>query len=299
MKKILVVGIAAVAAMAMTEAQALTLKEASAKVAEAAEKPATMADVMKQLSKEDQVKFLASVNESIASMPVSDEDKLAMSVQANQAAVKAAPAANRTDLLAEMFATASLDSLAVLNENFAAALFDPAKPLSAEAKADVAQKIMDAVTARTAQDPATADKRNSAAVLMFARADEGLKDKLLEGKDQAVKNNVETSLKYNDYKWLTGTSAPLPASVYPAAPIALSGAILADLAAPAGQTTFTDALLDPTQYALPESSADYGMQRVPRTTNKENKWYNGYKRGDKTTEDGGREPAPYFGQRTH
>lgn len=303
MKKILVMGIAAVAAMTMTEAQALTLKEASAKVAEAAETPATMADVMKQLSKEDQIKFLASVNEAIEAMPVPAADKVAMAVQANQAAIKAAPAANRADLMAEMFATASLESLAVINENFSAVLFDPAKPLSAEAKADVATQIMKAIENRTAQsDVSDADKRNAAAVLMFTRADASLKDTLLAGKEDAEKTSkwVDAAVNLNNYKWLTGSSdaAALKPSVLPSAPDALSGALLADLAAPADQTAFTDALLDATQYALPDQAMDFGLNRIPRTMNKENKWYNGYQRGDKVSDHGWREPQPYFGQGT-
>ena len=132
MKKILMMGIAAIAAMAMTDARALSLTDAGAKVPEAAEKPATMAEVMNQLSEADQLKFLATVNEAIAKMPISEDEKVARYVEANTAAVKAA--ANRTAMLAEIFATASPAALAVINEKFAPAIFDPSKQLSAEEK---------------------------------------------------------------------------------------------------------------------------------------------------------------------
>lgn len=307
MKKILTMGMAAVVAMAATDAMALTLKEASEKVAEAAEAPATMADVMGQLAKEDQLKFLASVNEAIEGMPVPTEDKVAMAVQANQAAIKSVPAADRVDMMAEMFATASLDALAAISEQFAAVLFDPAKQITAEAKAKVAERIMAAVESRVAKsDVADADKRIAAAVLMFTRADSSLKDALLAGKEDAEKmsNWVDAAIGLNNYKWLTGTStgtstgtgdaATAPAlSVLQAAPANFSGALLADLAAPAGQTSFTDAVLDPTQYALPDAGMDYGLNRIPRTMNKENKWYNGYKRGESAQESWG-----YYGQST-
>ena len=90
MKKILMMGIAAIAAMAMTDARALSLTDAGAKVPEAAEKPATMAEVMNQLSEADQLKFLATVNEAIAKMPISEDEKVARYVEANTAAVRPA-----------------------------------------------------------------------------------------------------------------------------------------------------------------------------------------------------------------
>ena len=99
-----------------------------------------MAEVMKQLSEADQLKFLATVNEAIAKMPISEDEKVARYVEANTAAVKAA--ANRTAMLAEIFATASPAALAVINEKFAPAIFDPSKQLSAEEKKTAAEAIM-------------------------------------------------------------------------------------------------------------------------------------------------------------
>ncbi len=291
MKKILMVGIAAVAAMAVSEVRAMELKEAGGKVAEAAEKPSTMADVMSQLSKEDQVKFLASVNASIQDMPVSDEEKVEKSVQANQAAIVAAPKENRSEVLAEVFATASLASLAVLNENFAEAIKDSLK--SSESKEGVAKEVMSTIESRTAKsDVSDADKRNAAAVLMFTRADESLKEPLLAGKPNAEQagNWVSASYEHGNYKWLTGsseTTETAPISVLPPAPIALvAGAV------PSTETAVSGALLDPTQYALPETSMDYGLQRIPRTMNAEEKWYNASRRGNN-------EPRPYDRQSTY
>ena len=47
--------------------------------------------------------------------------------------------------------------------------------------------------------------------------------------------------------------------------------------------------MDATQYALPESLTDGGMNRVPRTLNPEKPYYNGIKRGDSVEE----EDVPY------
>ena len=281
MKKILMMGIAAIAAMAMTDARALSLTDAGAKVPEAAEKSATMAEVMKQLSEADQLKFLATVNEAIAKMPISEDEKVARYVEANTAAVKAA--ANRTAMLAEIFATASPAALAVINEKFAPAIFDPSKQLSAEEK--------------------DAEKRNAAAILMFTRADAGLKDALLanEANGEQMSKWIDASVKGGSYKWLVGSGEAVNkavASVMQTAPDALSGMVLADMAAAGTDAPFSDAVMDANQYALPPPMNDYGLNRIPRTLNKENKWYNGAQRGDKTSEDDRREPSPYFGQGT-
>lgn len=304
MKKILVMGIAAIAAMAMTDARALSLTDAGAKVPEAAEKPATMAEVMKQLSEEDQLKFLATVNEAIEKMPISEEEKVSRYVEANIAAVKAAT--NRNAMMAEMFATASPAALAVLNETFADAIFNPAKQLSAEAKQTAAEAIMKAVEARTAQaEVKDAEKRNAAAALMLVRAEAGLKDALLakEANGEQMSKWIDASVKGGSYKWLVGSgeavNKAVAAAIAQMAPDALSGMVLSDVAAAGTDTPFTDAVMDANQYALPLPMNDYGLSRIPRTLNKENKWYNGAQRGDKTSEDDRREPAPYFGQGTH
>lgn len=302
MKKILMMGIAAIAAMAMTDARALSLTDAGAKVPEAAEKPATMAEVMNQLSEADQLKFLATVNEAIAKMPISEDEKVARYVEANTAAVKAA--ANRTAMLAEIFATASPAALAVINEKFAPAIFDPSKQLSAEEKKTAAEAIMKVIESRTAESEVKdAEKRNAAAVLMFTRADAGLKDALLanEANGEQMSKWIDASVKGGSYKWLVGSGEAVNkavASVMQTAPDALSGMVLADMAAVGTDAPFSDAVMDANQYALPPPMNDYGLNRIPRTLNKENKWYNGAQRGDKTSEDDRREPSPYFGQGT-
>lgn len=292
MKKILMAGMAAIAALAVAEARAMSLQEAGEKVIEAAENPTTLAGVLKELSEEDQLKFLATLNESIEKMPVSEEEKVAKAVDANTAAVRAA--ANRTAMIAEVFATASPAALAVINEKFAPAIFDPALQLSADKKAAAAAQIMKSVESRTAQAGVTdAEKRNAAAVLMFTRASEDLKEPLLAEKENAeqVSKWIDASVKLNNYKWLVGSKdVNLTASMMMMAPDVLSGAYLADLTAEG--TPFVDAMLDANQYALPLPMNDYGLSRIPRSMNKEDKWYSGAQRGDGTGDSGLPRPQP-------
>ena len=67
MKKIMMIGIAALATMAM--AQEMSLADASGQLDAAAGNPATMTSITKQLSASDQVTFLARVNASIDALP--------------------------------------------------------------------------------------------------------------------------------------------------------------------------------------------------------------------------------------
>ena len=85
MKKILMIGIAALASVAM--AQELSLADASSKIGEAAGNPATMTSLMKQLKAGDQAAFVARVNQTIDAMPGSASEKAAAYLTANSAAL--------------------------------------------------------------------------------------------------------------------------------------------------------------------------------------------------------------------
>ena len=56
MKKLMVIGVAALVTMAMAQDKTISYADASVQIAEAAESADTMASVMKQLSAADQVK---------------------------------------------------------------------------------------------------------------------------------------------------------------------------------------------------------------------------------------------------
>ena len=147
-----------------------------AKVGECAQNPTLLKQTIAQLSDEDQVAFLAEVNEAISSMPGSDEVKAAAFLDANRAAVSGASPENRTAVLAEVFATVPPEYLTVINESFASDLFNrnanPSKTFSDEEYSAVAKTAMAAIVARcaTAENSAV---RDTFAALMFERASGG------------------------------------------------------------------------------------------------------------------------------
>lgn len=308
MKRMVMTGIAALA-FAVT-AGALTLSEAGAKLAEAAENSDTMASVMKELSAGDQVKFLKSVNSAIDAMPVSDAQKTAKFIAANKAALKNAADGNVKALLAEVFATSSVKSLTEINEQFAKELFnrnaDAAHPVSDADMKKNAVDCLDAVKARTAaSDVSAAAERNALAALMFIRASEGtpadLRKELTDGLGNAEASEwIAAALGEGEpktYEPILGESeseggesgAPVLSAVLSQSTVDTTTAFLGDLSTTDNETgmqanSFTDALMDPTQFALPETGLDNGSSRIPRTLDKDKKYYNGYRRGESASE---------------
>lgn len=172
MKKILMIGLAALATLA--GAQEMSLADASGKIGEAVSDPAVMTATVRQLSAADQVAFLAKVNEAIANMPGSSAEKAAAFLNANKAALKGAKAGNLAQLLAEVFATVPPEALTVLNESFASDLFNRASnpDMSDAAFVALVQNTMKAIAARNASSD-NAAVRDTFAALMFLRASNG------------------------------------------------------------------------------------------------------------------------------
>jgi len=147
-----------------------------AKVGECAQNPTLLKQTIAQLSDEDQVAFVAEVNEAISKMPGSDEVKAAAFLDANRAAVSGASPENRTAVLAEVFATVPPEHLTVINESFASDLFNrnanPSKTFTDAEYSSVAKTAMAAIVARcaTAENSAV---RDTFAALMFERASGG------------------------------------------------------------------------------------------------------------------------------
>lgn len=168
-------------------AQQGSLSDARAKIGDAIADPSVMTSVISSLSGSDQKLFLADVNEAIAKMPGSSETKAAQFLDANRAALKGAQKGTLTDLLAEVFATVPLEALTILNENFAADLFNrsanPAVSYTDEQYEKLARDVLTKIAERNAEvdDGAV---RTGFAILMFTRASngspEGLADKLAE-----------------------------------------------------------------------------------------------------------------------
>jgi len=175
MKKIIAI-MALVGLAWVVGAATMPRSEWHAKVGECAQDPTLLKQTISQLSNEDQVAFLAEVNEAVSKMPGSDEVKAAAFLDANRAAVSGASPENRTAVLAEVFATVPPEYLTVINESFASNLFNrnanPSKTFSDEEYTNVVKTAMAAIVARcaTAENSAV---RDTFAALMFERASGG------------------------------------------------------------------------------------------------------------------------------
>lgn len=172
-KLLVLVGLATVVA----GVEAASLAEARAKIGQAVSDAAVLASTMKELSAGDQVAFLAEVNGAIAKMPGSSESKAAAFLETNRAAIKAASGkGNVRNLLAEAFATVPLEALAVLNERFAAELFNRAANPSVTYTDDqfvaIVKPMMELISKRNAETDNPA-QRDAFAALMFVRASNG------------------------------------------------------------------------------------------------------------------------------
>lgn len=174
MKRLMSMVIAACAFAA--SAQQASLSDARAKIGEAIDSPAALTATIKQLSAVDQKQYLADVNAAIANMPGSAEEKAAKSLDANRAALKGAQKGTVADLLSEVFATASLESLTVINESLASDMFnrasDPSVTYTDEQYVKLAKDEVSKIAARNEKvdDGAV---RTGFAILTFVRGSNG------------------------------------------------------------------------------------------------------------------------------
>ena len=155
---------------------ALSLAEARGKIGEAVVNPSMMTSLVKQLPAADQKSFLADCNEAVSKMPGSAESKAATYLAVNRAALKGAAKGNLSDMLAEVFATVPPESLTVVNERFAADLFNtaanPAETFTDERFVNIAKSVMTSVTNRMVKTDGAA-VRETFAILMLVRASNG------------------------------------------------------------------------------------------------------------------------------
>jgi len=185
MKNILRIHLAAIAAAvsAVAVAQDIALAEARAKIGDAVTDPAVMTATMKQLSAADQKAFLAECNQAIDKMPGSNEEKTATYLNANKAALKGAKKGNVSNLLAEVFATVPPEALTVINERFAADLFnraaDPSVTYTDEQFLQISYSVMTNIAARL-EGTDNADVRGTFAALMLLRASNASSAELAE-----------------------------------------------------------------------------------------------------------------------
>lgn len=174
MKRLMFVAVAFAACAVF--GQGFSLSEARAKIGDAIADPSVMAATAQKLTADDQVKFLADVNEAISQMPGSAETKAAAYLDANRAALKAAAKGNLSAVLAEAFATVPPEALTVLNESLAADSFNrsanPSVTYTDEQYVDLAKKTLEVIAKRNA-DVDDGAVRTGFAILMFTRASNG------------------------------------------------------------------------------------------------------------------------------
>jgi hypothetical protein len=176
MKNILTVVMACAALFAVAQDKDIALAQARAKIGEVISKPAQMTSVVKRLSAADQTAFLSEVNSAIGKMPASNEEKAAKFLDVNSAALKGAKKGNLALLLAEVFATVPPEALTVVNERFAAELFNrsanPTRTITDAQFTDIAKNLFAKVQERNAASEDAA-VRNTFAILMLLRASNG------------------------------------------------------------------------------------------------------------------------------
>lgn len=174
----LVLAVTAVAGVCLAcvaaESKSMSLADARAKIGEVIEEPSEMEAVMAALSAEDQRIFLGEVNAAIARMPGSAESRAAALLNVDSAALRAAKPGNLAALLAEVFATSTVEALPILSERFAADLFNrdalqDSKKMSDEQYIQTVRDTMSVVNNRMVEVDA-GNVRSAFIALLFIRA---------------------------------------------------------------------------------------------------------------------------------
>lgn len=308
MKKLIMVIVMALAGTLVAQDKSMTLADARGKIGDVIADPASMTSIMQQLSAEDQTAFLADVNAAIAKMPGSTDEKTQKFLDVDTAALKGAKEGNLPTLVAEVFATVPPNSLTVINERFAADLFnrsaDPSKTYTDERYTEIAKDLLAKVQDRTA----TADNagvRDTFAILMLIRASNGspadLRDTLVDSlrdpatKDLAQNEWISPALgigQEKTYDPMLGASA---AGEQPNLDVAIQVPITIALDALAGDLAGTGSLGDesatlashitplfddPTMSISPaQAGVSASGAGKPRTMDPTSPYNSGYKRG--------------------
>lgn len=180
------------------EAKALPLAEARSGIGEAIQDPAALTATMKQLSPEDQVAFVAAVNEAISKMAGSNEAKAADALNANKALLKGAAPGNTANILAEIFATAPVETLGLISESFAADLFnrdaDPSRTYSDEDFAAIAKAMVQKIADRTSSSD-DGGVRSAFGMMMMINASNGSPANLADSLADALPPEVREVAK--------------------------------------------------------------------------------------------------------
>lgn len=181
-----------VLAIAQESSAKISLADARGRIDKVIASADQMKATMKQLSAEDQKAFLADVNKAISEMPGSAEEKTALFLSVNLAAVASAEKGNSAALLAETFATVSPEALPAISEVFSDKLLNRTEGSNAafnDAQYEkIAVETIGAVSERCEEaDNGTA--RTTFAILMFLRASPGTAETLENSLVNVLKND--------------------------------------------------------------------------------------------------------------
>jgi hypothetical protein len=156
-------------------AQKILLSEARAQYESVISAPEAAAKLIASLSSEDQLVAIAELNKAISKMRAIPEEKSAIFAKVNRAAVLGASKGNKLNIVAEVFATVPPYALTIINERFAAELFDRAAAGSVYTDAQfeaLASKAMSTIVKRCEKED-DASVRQTFAAIMFVRASGG------------------------------------------------------------------------------------------------------------------------------
>ena len=180
-----------------------SLADARGRIGDAIKDAKVMAELMKGLSAADQKQFLADVNKAIGELPASIEEKSALYLNANSAAMKSAAPGNLPSLVAETFATVPPEALTVIAERFAVDLFNRdaggAGKYTDGQFTQIATSTMKVVNERTGETE-NGSARSAFAIVMFLRAANNTIPDLADTLIETLENADAREMAKNDWK---------------------------------------------------------------------------------------------------
>ena len=308
MKKILMVMVAAAGALLLSAE--MPRSEWHAKVGDCAQDPNMLKETISQLSSADKTAFLAEVNAAIDKMPGSADVKAAKFLAANRAAVAGAGAADRADVLAEVYATVPPEALTVINEEFAKNEFARPSTMSDDEYTNIVAQTMTKITQRTASAESGAVRAGFAG-LMFIRAAGGAADATTDAVVSSLPSDAQGDAKNS---WFPSALAenpsydpilapaqagdePNPQVVLDITPSQQIESMLGDLQAgktdpgeSAGQGTGIPGSSDPASASDPQNNSLSGAPR-DRVQNPQSPYYKGKNRSE--SQESTPEPSDY------
>lgn len=205
MKRCMIVLVALMAMLAFAQEQQsakISLADARSQIDKVVASPEEMKAMMTQLSAEDQRLFLAEVNKAVCGMPGSVEERTALFLALDHAAVVSAVKGNSAALLAEVFATVPPESLTVINERFAVDLLsrtaNPNVNVSDEKYVNIALDVMEKVNARC-EETDNGSPRAAFAILTLVRASNGTPTNLVDRLVETLKHEDARDLARNEW----------------------------------------------------------------------------------------------------